>query len=145
MFKIGYRDRTYEDDRYDNLSGLAVWLDGNWQPTSYTKVSFGAARENEESAQQASGGYVTTTVHTDITHDITARTHLKMKLQYSNDDFKGVFDREDDGWDFSTGAEYNLLRWLDVGVEYRYEERDSSLDIFDYTANVFMLNARTAF
>ena len=145
VLKFGYRDRTYDDDRYDSLSGLALQLDGTWKPTSHTTFTFGAARENQESAQQGTGGYLRSSVKAGAVHDLTPRTRLKLNLDYSNDDFEGGFDREDDGLDFSLGLDYNLLRWLDIGAEYRYEERDSDLDIFDYTANVFMLTARTTF
>ena len=79
-----------------------------------------------------------------LTHQLFEAQGLVADLGLGQDELCHVgFDH--DGLDFSLGVDYNLLRWLDIGAEYRYEERDSDLDIFDYTANVFMLTARTTF
>ena len=145
IFKIGYRDRNYDDDRFSDLTGLTLWLDGIWEPNDYTKVTLGASQENQESARQLSGGYVSRYIRGGLEYGITPRTLLITKVRYDNDDFEDRLDREDDSWDLRLGMKYSLLRRLDLGAEYRFEDRDSTQDIFDFRSNIFMLTASTRF
>ena len=145
VFKIGYRDRSYNDDRFDSQSGLALFLDGTWEPNSYTRVAFGAAVDNQDSAQQGSNGSVDTSAHIGMVRDITPRTRLKTDLRYVNEDFDEKPKREDTRWEYGLGIEYSLLHWLDIGAAYRFEDRDSDRDIFDFSSNVFLVTASTRF
>ncbi len=143
IFKIGYRDKNYDYDNFGDLTGLALWLDGIWQPNTYTKVTFRASQDTQNSAQRFSNGYIRRYLRGGIEHGITPRTLLTARAQYGNDTFEGPFNREDDRWYVRLGATHSLRRWLDVSVEYRYEKRDSTLDIYDFDANVFMISANT--
>ncbi len=149
IFKIGYRDKNYDDDRFNDLTGLTLWLDGIWEPNTYTKVTLGASQENRESAREGedSGGFVSRYIRGGLEYGITPRTLLITKVQYDNDDFENSLDRnrEDDRWDLRLGMKYSLRRWLDLGAEYRFEDRDSTEDRFDFSSNVFMLTASTRF
>ncbi|HEB96954.1 MAG TPA: hypothetical protein ENI96_11060 [Sedimenticola thiotaurini] len=145
IFKIGYRNRDYDSDLYGDLSGLALWLDGIWKPNTYTRVTFGAAEDNQNSAQRFSNGYVRRYIRGGIDHGITPRTLISAKVQYGTDTFEGPFDRKDNRWYLRLGVSHSLRRWLDVGAEYRFEQRDSSLDIYDFDANVFLVSATTRF
>ena len=145
VFKIGYRDKQYDNKRFGDITGLALWLDGHWQPTSHTKVTFGASRDAEDSSQQGSSGSTKTQMGGGIEHGMTQRIRLTSKFRLSNEDFDGTRNRDDDRKYFSLGVKYNLLRWLDIGAEYQFEERDSNLNAFDFTSNVFMLTAKTRF
>lgn len=140
VFKIGYRDRQYENDQFDDLTGLYLSLDGIWEPTEYTSVTLTASQDNQDSAQQASGGFVQTEIKTNVVYGISPRTRLIGALGFRNEDFKGQFDREDERWNLSLGVQYSLLYWLDIGAEYQYGDRDSTIDVFDFTANMFMIN-----
>ena len=144
IFKIGYQDKNYDDSTFGDLSSLALMLDSTWRPNTYTTVTFGAAQKNQESSQESTNGYVRRHVRGGLEHDITPRTRLLVKIWYGNDQFD-AFDREDNRWDVRLGVKHSLLRWLYVGAEYQYEDRDSSLDIYDFRANVFMLTVGTSF
>ncbi len=145
IFKIGYREQKYENKRFGNISGLALWLDGHWQPTAHTKVTFGASRDTEDSARQGASGSTQTIIHGGIEHGMTERVRLTSQFKFSNDDFDGSQSREDDRRYLSLGAKYSLRRWLDIGCEYQFEERDSSQSRFNFTSHVFMLSATTRF
>ena len=145
VFKIGYRNTDYDDSRLNDLSGLALELDGYWQPNTYTKVTFIASQNTQSSAQQGSGGYVRRYLRGGIDHAITARTLVSAHALYGNDTFEGPLDRKDDRWYLRLGVTHSLRRWLDIKVEYRYEERDSNLDLYDYDTNIFLIGANTRF
>lgn len=145
VFKLGYREQTYENKRFGNISGLALWLDGHWQPTAHTKVTFGASRDTEDSARQGASGSTQTVIHGGVEHGMTERVRLTSQFKLSNEDFDGNQSREDDRQYFSLGAKYSLRRWLDIGCEYQFEQRDSSQGSFNFTSHVFMLSVTTRF
>jgi hypothetical protein len=145
VFKIGYRNRTYNDDRFDKQSGLALFLDGIWRPNTYTTVTFGAAQDNQNSGQRGTGGSVRAYGYIAVVRDITELTRLKVDVRYTNEDFDDFLNRDDDRWDTSLGLEYSLVDWLDVGLAYRSQDRDSNVDIFDFTSNIIVLTASTRF
>lgn len=145
VFKIGYRNSTYEDDRFDKQSGLALFLDGSWRPNTYTKVTFGAAQDNQNSGQRGAGGSVRAYGYITVVREITELTRLKANVRYTNEDFEDFANRDDDRWDAGVGLEYSLVHWLDVGLAYGFQDRDSNVDIFDFTSNMIMLTASTRF
>ncbi|MBA1332098.1 hypothetical protein QQ73_13570, partial [Candidatus Endoriftia persephone str. Guaymas] len=145
IFKIGYRNKNYDNKNLADLSGLAIWLDGAWKPNTYTKITFGASQDTQESAQSSSSGYVRRYLKTGLSHAITPRTKITAKLKYGNDEFNDNSNRKDDRLNASLSVEHSLLRWLDVSIAYRHEKRDSSLDIYDFSANIFMLTVSTRF
>ncbi len=145
LFKIGYRDTAYDDHRLADLNGLALELDAVWKPNSYTRVALIASQDTQNSAQQGSGGYVRRYLRADLDHAVTARTLLFAKVLYGNDTFEGPFDRDDDRWYAHLGITHSLRRWLDITTEYRYEERDSNIDIYDYDTNIFLVGVNTHF
>jgi hypothetical protein len=144
-FKIGYLNKQYDSSALSDLAGLTFWLDGVWNPNTYTKITFGAVRETQNSAQPLSGAFVKNAVQVNLRHAITPRTALIGGLRYGIDEFDNVLGREDTRWDARVGVKHSLLRWLDVGAEYRYIERDSTVKFFDFKSNIFMIMAGTKF
>jgi hypothetical protein len=142
-FKIGYLDKQYDSSAFSDLSGLTFWLDGVWNPNTYTKITFGAVRDTQNSAQPVSGAFVKNSVQVDIRHAITPRTALIGGLRYGREEFDDVLEREDNRWDARGGVSYSLLGWLEIGAEYRYRERNSTVNIFDFSSNIFMITAGT--
>ncbi|MCP4410888.1 MAG: outer membrane beta-barrel protein [Gammaproteobacteria bacterium] len=143
IFKIGYLDKQHDSSTFSDLSGLTFRLDGIWKPNTYTKISFGAVRDTQDSAQQFSGAFVKNTVRAEVRHAITPRIALVGGLRYGRDEFDDILGREDTRWDARGGVRHSLLRWLEIGVEYRYLERESTVDIFDFKSNIFMITAGT--
>lgn len=145
VFKIGYRDKNYQNDRFSDITGLALFLDGTWEPTTHTKVTFGASRDNENSAIQGSGGSTKTGIDAGLEHSITQRLMLSSSIRLSEEDFDGAFSRKDDRRYFALGVKYSLQPRFDIGIEYQFEERDSNRNLFDFTSNIIMLTASTRF
>lgn len=144
-FKIGYQEKHYNSSNFSDLSGLAVSLEGIWNPNTYTHITFGAIRDTQNSAQQFSGAYVKNSVQANIRHEITPRTALTGRISYALDEFDDVRGREDIRWELSLGIRHELLRWLEIGTEYNYRKRDSTEEIYDFKSNILMLIASTKF
>lgn len=145
IFKIGYQEKNYDDNAFGDLSSLALMLDSTWKPNTYTTITLGAAQESRESAQESSNGYLRRRIKTGLEHNITPRTQLLIKAWYGNDQFDDAFNREDDRLDLQLSVKYSLLRWLYIGAEYQYEERNSNLNAYDFNANVYTLLIGTNF
>jgi hypothetical protein len=145
IFKIGYRDKQYESDHFDDISGLAFWLDAEWRPNTNTLVTLEAIQDSMETALQGSNGYVRQSIHVGAEHKITPLTLVYTEAQYGQDKFDSGEDREDDRWRLIIGVEYSLLRWMDLGAEIRREVRNSNLEIYDFSVNLIMLSARIYF
>ena len=60
-------------------------------------------------------------------------------LRYQRDDYQG-FNREDDTKSLGLKVGYKFRRWLVVGAEYTFTQRDSNLN-FDYDKNFYLLTA----
>jgi len=144
-FKIGYRDRNYDDSRMSDLNGLALELDAVWKPNTYTKVTLSASQNNQNAARQGANGYVRRYLRGGIDHAITPRTLLTAHALYGNDKFEGAVNREDDRWFARIGVVHSLRRWLYARAEYRYEERDSNISLYDYKTNIFLIGLEGRF
>lgn len=142
-FKIGYRNTRYDDEKFNDNSGLALSLDGDWSPNTYTIVNFGAVQENRQSAQESTGGFVYKELHASIQHGITPRTTLLADISYGQATFEDTSDRDYTSSNSSFGVTHDLLRWLDIGAEYSYENQSSDSNLNNFTRNLFMLYATT--
>ncbi|WP_279246135.1 outer membrane beta-barrel protein [Candidatus Litorirhabdus singularis] len=145
VFKIGYRSRNYDDARFSEQQGLALFLDASWRPDIHTTVIFGAGKDNQNSGQRGAGGSVRAYGYVAAIRDITDLTRFKVDFKFTNDEFENFANRKDKRWDAGVGLEYSLLNWLDVGVAYRVQNRESNVDIFDFRSNAIMLTATTRF
>jgi len=64
---------------------------------------------------------------------------LNLSGLFRNDVFPrpGV-DREEDRWEVGGGVAYTISEWCSAGIDYAYRERDSDIDLYDYTDNRFI-------
>jgi len=66
-------------------------------------------------------------------------------ITYSEDSFDQVTTgREDEYLNIGLAVNYNMRRWLEISGSYRYDERDSTIGLFDYDRNLFELTANIA-
>jgi hypothetical protein len=144
-FKIGYLEKRYDNNAFNDISALTFRLNGNWSPNTYTRIAFGAVRDTRDSARQVSGAFIKNSVRAEIRHAITPRTALIGGIKYGIDEFNNALDREDIRWDTKIGVKHDLLYWLEIGAEYRYRERNSTENVFDFRSNIFMVMANTKF
>lgn len=141
---IGYQDRDYDLDTIQDIDGLAYDGEITWALNTYTRVIVAANRESIDSSLEEAGGFLRTTYGLSINHELTERLKLIADAGYSNDELVFSSNREDKRYAYQFGLEYELLRNVALAVDYTYEERDSTLAIADYKANIFGLNVIVA-
>jgi hypothetical protein len=137
---VGYQDRDYDLVTIRDIDGLAYDGEITWALNTYTKIIAAAKRESIDSSLEEAGGFLRTTYGLSVNHELTERLKLKADAGYSNDQLVFSSNRDDKRYAYQLGLEYELLRNVALGIDYTYEERDSTVAIADYTANIFGLN-----
>ena len=61
-------------------------------------------------------------------------------VKFQRDEYKG-FDRRDDVASVGLKVGYRFRRWLTLGAEYTYTQRDSNLPQFEYDKNLYSVTA----
>ncbi len=147
-FKIGYQDKDYDDVRFNDISGLSYLLDGTWKPTIFTHITFSATRQTTESAQVNEGGFLSTSYAINLSHQLTSRSTITTKLSRDNDDVVftlGSADRTDKRNTINIGLSHSLRTWLDIKLVYKYQEKTSNSEIFEFQTNSLQLSLETTF
>lgn len=147
-FRIGYQNKDFNDTRLNDISGLSYNLDLTWKPNTYTQIQATAARQTSESAQLNQGGFLSQSYSVSIIHKLLARTSLNAKLAIDDDDI--VFsasnsNRNDKRNVVELGIKHSLKKWLNVELQYKYQEKSSNIELFNFDANNISLTFETVF
>ena len=148
LFKIGYQDKDFDDVRFNDISGLSYMLDMIWKPNTYTQIKLGATRQTTESAQVNEGGFLSTSYSIDVSHEITARTSLTGQYVIDNDDIvfsSGSADRTDKRNTIKVGVKHSLRKWLNINLAYKYQDKSSTNEIYNFESNTVSLSLETKF
>jgi hypothetical protein len=139
MIKFGRLKRDFIADNLQDFSGNSWEGLVSWAPRTYSRFDFYTARQTNEST--GLGDFILTSVGgMTWSHDWTSYVRTAVDLRYQRDAYQG-FDRTDKTWLAGVKAGYKFRRWLTLGAEYDYWKRDSTLDVYDYTRNLFLITA----
>jgi hypothetical protein len=137
--KFGRLKRDFIADNLQDFSGNSWEGLVSWAPRTYSKFDLYTARQTNEST--GLGNFILTSLGgVTWTHDWTSYVRTSVDVRYQRDAYQG-FDRTDKTWLTALKAGYKFRRWLTLGAEYDYWKRDSNLDIYDYTRNLFLITA----
>jgi polysaccharide biosynthesis protein VpsM len=111
----------------------------SWAPRTYSKFDVFSARTTNEST--GLGSYILTSV-TGVTwtHAWTSYLSTGVEGRYTKDEYQN-FDRTDDTKMLGLRVGYKFRRWLTLGAEYTYTQRDSNVGTFEYDRNFYLLTA----
>lgn len=143
--KVGYQDRNYSLDTLRDIKGLAFEASIDYTPNTYTTINVAARRESIDSSLETAGGFLRTSYGAGVKHSLTELTKLEAELTYAKDEFVFSSNRQDKRTGGKVGVSYSLLTWVEVGANYSFEERNSTLDAADYKANSINLTAKLSF
>lgn len=128
----------------DTLSG--AWEAGiNWKPLTYSLVSFSTGRQLNDPL--AGGNTIQNSYYNARwTHEWTDRITTNVGGSYITDEFRGTVPiaRSDKTSSVGLGVSYAMQRWLTLGADYTYTNRDSNTNTFSYRKNLMMFTARVA-
>ncbi|GFD95567.1 hypothetical protein KUL156_10840 [Alteromonas sp. KUL156] len=140
-FRAGYQTKNFEDVTLNKVDGLSFALEVVWQPTEHTNFDVEGSRSASESTIAGLPERVSTSISVNAEHELTQRLRGYGSYVYAIDDFGA---RKDTNNDAKVGITYGVKHWLDVTLEYQYQERDSAFENFSYNANVVMLSFEMA-
>jgi hypothetical protein len=112
-----------------------------WTPLSYSNVEFMTSRQTNEAS--GLGNFIITEAYQiGWNHDWSSLVRTGVTARWVRDEYKG-FDRTDETQSLGFRVGYKFRRWLTLGAEYTYTNRNSNLN-FDYDRNFYLLSATIA-
>jgi hypothetical protein len=139
----GYFEREYDDNAFNDPSGLSFGGRLDWALTGLTTL-YGEARRNVVETTVAGASSIQQTVFlAGVDHELLRQLVLNGEARLVRDDFQGIA-REEDTVRLSAGAVYTLNRNLFLEGGYSFVSRDSDAANRSYDNNIvlFRVGAR---
>lgn len=115
---------------------------GTWTPTRRTSLGLGVVRTIRQTIVQGTSFYTATRFDVRAAHAISNRMQVEGLFGFEIDAFSGPStpdsssaERTDTLRNGSIALIYKIQKWLGVRLAYRYNERLSTLNQFEYVAN----------
>lgn len=136
--KLGQLKKNFKDSSRADFSGFSWEASARWNPRTYSHLDLTTSRTTHDPT--GVGDFILTRlVGLRWTHDWTDRISTRLEGFAANDDFGGA-SRDDRRREAGVQFIYKMRRWLKLGAQYNYQKRDSTVNSFDYTRNIFMLS-----
>jgi len=147
---FGYQWRNYDNsrdafgNRYEDEN---TWIAGtslNYSATATTTLSCSITRGLIESASDTNEYNETTGFGLTLQQILYTKFTLGAGVNYSINDYNLPINnpREDDNYRFNLDLLYRIQTWLNAGVGYSYNRKDSNDMTNDYTGNQFTISIR---
>ncbi|SFQ41724.1 uncharacterized protein, PEP-CTERM system associated [Geopseudomonas sagittaria] len=136
--KFGREKKDFDDSSISEKS-TGMWEVGaTWEPRTYSRFSLNTRRGFDEGDSGAS------TIKTQSTtlswnHDWAERLSSNVSYTRMDQEYQDT-NREDQIDTFGIGLTYEMRRWLDVGLGYKYSENDSDAANESYERNIYALS-----
>ena len=140
--KFGWMDKRFDDGTGRAESSPSWDLGVRWSPLSYSVVDVTAQRGFVESTGLGDG-IVSTRSTIAWTHAWNSRLNHSLYFSNIGDQYFGAgTSRRDQTNTLGLRVDYLFQRWLRLGAEYAYTERDSNDPIYDYRRNLILFTVR---
>jgi polysaccharide biosynthesis protein VpsM len=127
-------DNTFPESKHTSWEALVTWA-----PRTYSKFDLYTGRYPTEST--GLGSYILTDASGVVwNHAWSSYLNTEVNLRFQRDEYQG-FNRSDDIRSIGLRAGYKFRRWLTLGAEYTYTQRDSNISVFEYDRNLYLLTA----
>lgn len=145
--RLAHLRREHSGAPARDFSGMIGSLGVNWEVTAKTRVMAGYARDMGSYLFGTGGHTSSDRFYIAPVWRPTVQTAVSARYEYENrkwDDVTGSADagRRDKFNVLALGLDWQVLRTVGVGLQWRNERRSSSLPIFDYRANVIGVSAK---
>jgi len=146
--EIGYISKDFDSARRDNGDGLNWKVGVEWKPKTFSTFNFNTSREYEET--DGFGDYIESdSIDASWNHQwhkLSPKLSTLADVSYTENTFPGTLTgREDDLLSLGVAVKYKMRRWLKMGGSYRYDDRDSTINLLSYDRNLFEAFATVLF
>ena len=121
----GYRSWSFDDPRFETITGPAFGADVTWNATPLITLGLGAERTIEATTIVGASGIERTAASLSVDYELLRNLLLWAKGGIASEAFEGI-DRDDDLVEAGFGARYLLNRRISVSLGLETEQRDSS-------------------
>ena len=133
IFKIGYRIRTYDEDKYDQFEGVVLSYESRTQLTASTFLSVLLRRSQEEALVALDisdrNYYELNSVNLTIGRQLTSKIEASFSPYCQFLDFPAVQAGQSDinvfTYGFRPAINYKIQKWLFANFSYWYDNRTS--------------------
>ena len=137
--KFGTYDKDFDSASRTDTDGTSLVANITWSPRTYSHLTLTALNRPNETAT-GDDSYTASYYTLAWQHGINDKLGLNANVRTGTDDYEGG-TRKDDLLNYGVGVSYDFKRWLSVGLNYDYSERDSNVAGSDFEANVYTLSA----
>jgi polysaccharide biosynthesis protein VpsM len=143
--QIGYIQKNFDAGTRADGEDLTWELGVEWKPKSYITFNLDTGRDFEET--NGAGNFTTKdSIDLSYAHEWSSRISTLLTMNYTENSFdQDTTGRSDDLFKIDASVDYELRRWLSLGVGYTYDERDSTISSFDYERNLVEAHATVTF
>jgi hypothetical protein len=145
---IGYRQQTFDDPQLDDVTGIAANASLTSNVTQLTSVTLAVQTSVDETTvgedNEAAAASFSRGANLRVDHELLRNLLLNAEVGFVNRDFEGV-DRMDNTVSAGLGADYLMNRYLNFGVGYDFETRQSDQSGADYDKHLFFLSGTLQF
>lgn len=136
--KFGREKKDFDDSSIGEKS-TGMWEVGaTWAPRTYSSFSLNTRRGFDEGD---SGASTIKTQSTTLSWDHNWAERLSSNVSYTRSDQEYQDIQREDTLDvFGIGLTYEMRRWLDIGIGYKYSENDSDAANESYERNIYALS-----
>ena len=142
FLKLGLINKDFYSSRTDN-DGFTWEVGVDWKPKTYSIVRL----KTDQSFEETNGtGDAIDTMTFSLNWEHGWRPRIKSILDFIYTMEKYDPDpREDNIFNAGARVDYEFRRWLNLSAGYRFQQRSSSTDVFEYDQNIFELTADFTF
>lgn len=136
--KFGAERKKFDTSTIDDNSG-SMWEVGvKWMPRTYSTFNLQTRRALDEGDDGASAIQSQSTTLS-WKHEWLDRLSSDVSFSYTDNEYQD-YERDDQLSVFGVGLNYEMRRWLDIGIGYKYAENDSSIDFESYERNIYSIS-----
>jgi hypothetical protein len=138
--KLGYAQKEFVSPGTSNVSVMTWHVGTDWEPFKYSKFSLYSNQDLLPSWSQGTTAINMKNTHLDWRHSWTGRIESKLFFDIGSQNYVGGSPFTTHSQAYGAEVNYQMHRWLRLGLNYTYTQRQSSQSIWTGDQNLFMLN-----
>ncbi|VVP82092.1 hypothetical protein PS918_02398 [Pseudomonas fluorescens] len=136
--RIGYEKKDFDNSESKDLDNPTWQVDLQWKPRTYSTFTF-VARQALAEGDDGADAVKSTFTQVGWRHGWTERITTVAQAGFGRYVYEGQ-SRTDNLQDYRLAVVYEMRRWLDIELGYRYRDNDSDADNESFTRNVVQLS-----
>jgi hypothetical protein len=137
---LGYGKKDFDDSSKSDADNFIGEIQFRHRFTTKTFVELRGNRRTNETDSRGADYILSHKLQLRYFQRMTAKFLTSANVYYSNDDYKGLSNREDDYYGAGVDLKYSLTRWLNLAGGYSYLKRNSNTAGNDFEKNSVYLN-----